>query len=437
MRLSELSGKRVVIWGTGLEGQAAFQLLNAAPLTSLEVVDDNLPEDFPVPVMTGMELTDALMRADVVVKSPGISMYDARIQEAVAQGSQITNGTAMFLAERGGENVIAVTGSKGKSTTAALITYMLRALDRNVELAGNIGRSPLDLLETDATVVLEVSSFQAANVSAHPRIGVLTELFPEHLDWHANQENYFRDKLRLFNPATTRLCVNATSREAIKRTDTFARRDFYGETGDVHVGDEEILVNDESLMPVAEIPLSGVHNAVNVCGALSALRACGVDLRGQEDEIRKSIRSFEGLPHRLQVVGTHRKATVIDDGIATAPHASAAAIASFPEKRIALVCGGFDRGVPLDEVIKAIRSNDVSGFATGPVGKRLAEALPEKIRLCENFDEAVQHAANTDGFDVIMLSPAASSFDEFANYVERSKRFVELMRKEGMEESWR
>ena len=186
MRLADLDGQRVVVWGWGNEGRAARQLLrrHARP-ASVVVIDDQEQASDP-DVRRGADSRAALAEATVVVKSPGVPLRIAR-----AAGKPVTGGTQLWFASTGGARTIGVTGSKGKSTTSSLIAHLLDSVGVAAVLAGNVGRALLDLLDADLVDpapdsarwnVLELSSFQCAEVEYSPQIGVLTALFPEHLD---------------------------------------------------------------------------------------------------------------------------------------------------------------------------------------------------------------------------------------------------------------
>jgi len=180
VRFSGLDGKSIAIWGTGRETTAfRIQLEQRLPATEIAaVIDDDTPRDYVHSVLQGV---------DVLVRSPGVSIYKPVIQQAISSEVTVTTPTGLWLAERQGKRVIGVTGTKGKSTTATVITYLLQA-NTAVELAGNIGRPVIDLLDlSDKTwVVLELSSYQLADLAEGPEVAVITNLYKEHTDWHGS-----------------------------------------------------------------------------------------------------------------------------------------------------------------------------------------------------------------------------------------------------------
>ncbi len=192
MKFSELDGKRIALWGVGRETTAfREQLERRLPSAEISaVIDDSTPEP---------EARVAIADADVLVRSPGVSIYKPLIQDAIADGKTVTTATGLWLAERDGHHVIGVTGTKGKSTTATVIAHLLNQITPT-ELAGNIGRPVIDLLDLDPEtwVVCELSSYQLADLTTGPEVAVMTNLYREHTDWHGSEEQYRADKLRIF-----------------------------------------------------------------------------------------------------------------------------------------------------------------------------------------------------------------------------------------------
>ena len=218
MRLSDLRGRKVAVWGTGREGRAAVTAIAAHGPADLVAVDDSgsflsLPWDGPLaeaaPLVTGEAGFDRLAAADVVVRSPGVPNTHPWLIELRAQGIPVTQGTALWMADHAARTV-GVTGSKGKSTTSSLISHLLTAVDRPNVFGGNIGVPTLDLPEAEL-YVLELSSYQCSDLSDSPRVAVVTALFPEHLDAHGGEREYYRDKLNLLAHDPCTIVVNGTA----------------------------------------------------------------------------------------------------------------------------------------------------------------------------------------------------------------------------------
>ena len=234
MRISDLDGKRVALWGWGREARAAHAALRsrlpALTLTAIcseaEGADVRTLGD-PLLQPSSQADADALSAFDVVVKSPGISPYRDEVAAARARGTVFISGTALWFAERPDAKVIAITGTKGKSTTSAMTAHIARALGVRTALAGNIGLPLLELLDADADLwVVELSSFQTAEAGSC-EVGVVTNLFEEHLDWHGSRERYASDKLRLADAAST-LIVNGDQPELLARTAAHPHRLCFG-----------------------------------------------------------------------------------------------------------------------------------------------------------------------------------------------------------------
>ena len=207
MRLTDLAGRRVVVWGTGREGVAAVRAIAPVGPASLVAIEDvrtfsahTWTDDLAAlaPLRTGEDAHAALAQADVLVRSPGIRQTHPWVREARERGVQVTGGTALWMADHAART-IAVTGSKGKSTTSMLVSHLLAAAGRPNVFGGNIGVAALSLPDADE-YVLELSVYQCADLTDSPRVAALTSLFPEHLDWSGGEHEYYRDKLTVVGP---------------------------------------------------------------------------------------------------------------------------------------------------------------------------------------------------------------------------------------------
>jgi len=435
MRIAELDGKRVAIWGFGREGRAAIGALRTRlpqlPLTLFcgapEVASAQAFE--PSLTVRGEEPDAAtLARFDVLVKSPGISAYKPALLGAQAHGTQVTSGTALWFGEHPQAPVIAVTGTKGKSTTTALIAHLARSLGVRTALAGNIGMPLLELLDAQAQLwAVELSSFQTGEAGPLP-LGVVTSLYEEHLDWHGSRERYVADKLKLAEVART-LLVNGTQETLLARTAAHPRRVLFGVAQGWHLREGFICRADLRVFAIAELPVPGEHNALNACAALAALEAMGHDAQTAAPALAR----FHALPHRLQPLGERDGRSWINDSISTTPQATLAALASVAGRDITVIVGGHDRGLDWSQFVEAV--SDQAGLAIvaqGANGPRIAGALREAQAVGEltqvaTLAEAVERArAMTPLGGVVLLSPGAPSFDQFHDYAERGRRFAEL-----------
>jgi UDP-N-acetylmuramoylalanine--D-glutamate ligase len=432
MRLADLADRRVAIWGFGREGRAALAALRSR-VPSLRVTvfcSDAEARDAGKNAVTTPPDAAALSAFDIVIKSPGISAYRPELIEAEHNGTRFTSGTALWFAEHPEARTIGVTGTKGKSTVSALIAHFLRALRLRTALAGNIGMPLLELLDPPAAPdlwVVELSSFQTR---AAPKVdvGVINNLYEEHLDWHGTRERYAADKLALGLAART-LVINALQPELVTRTSAHAHRVTFGDADGWHVRDRAIYLDDRRAFELAELPIAGPHNALNVCAALTALDVAGEDVLAALPHVR----SFRPLPHRLQVLGERDGFRWIDDSIATTPQATLEALASVGRGTTTVLVGGHERGLDWRAFAdEARRAPPYAIVAMGANGPRIARVLREtggdyRLETAGALDEAVGIARRvTPAGGAILLSPGAPSFDQFRDYAERGTAFALL-----------
>ncbi|HEY8586267.1 MAG TPA: UDP-N-acetylmuramoyl-L-alanine--D-glutamate ligase [Rhodanobacter sp.] len=435
MRIAELAGRRVAIWGFGREGRAVIKTLRTAlPSQSLSLLcranesDAARAFDSALDVITGEPDAAMLGRFDVVVKSPGISAYKPALLAAQVQGTRFTSGTALWFGENPDARVIAVTGTKGKSTTSALIAHLARSLGVRTALAGNIGLPLLELNGQQAELwVIELSSFQTGEAGP-VALGVVTSLYEEHLDWHGSREQYVIDKLKLAD-VSRQLLVNALQANLLERTQAHPHRLLFGRPAGWHVAGGFIRRGAQNVFPIAQLAAPGLHNALNACAALSALEAIGIDALAAAPALAR----FRPLPHRLQPLGEHDGWHWINDSISTTPLATLAALESVHGRRVTVLVGGHDRGLDWTPFVEAMRTAPAHAIVCmGANGGRIADALrtagvTSPVALVADLAGAVAEAkTRTPAGGVILLSPGAPSFDQFRDYAERGRRFCAL-----------
>ena len=438
MRFAELAGKRVAIWGYGREGRSTLAALRrrlpgqrvTLICSEAEAEQARAFHQDALDYFTGEPYAGLLWSFDIVVKSPGISVYLPAIVEASAAGVRFTSSTALWFGENPLASVVGVTGTKGKSTTSALIAHLLRSLGQRVALAGNIGMPLLELLDTPVLVdcwVVELSSFQTAEV-ARLDVGLINNLYEEHLDWHGTRERYVADKLALAEHSAC-LVVNGLQQELLARTLAHPRRRAFGTVAGWHVQDGWIAHGHETLLPLAQLPLPGEHNALNLCAALSAVEALGFDARAA----LPAARDFVPLPHRLQTLGERDGLVWVNDSISTTPQASIEALRSFDGRAVSILVGGFDRGVDWSDFQQHVQRNPPQAvICLGSNGARifqLLDAAPHEFALEQraSLADAIALARElTPAGGVVLLSPGAPSFDQFRDYADRGRAFTQL-----------
>jgi UDP-N-acetylmuramoylalanine--D-glutamate ligase len=445
MNLADLCARRVAVWGIGREGSAMVELLTGRGVRPV-LIDDH-PDAARDRLEAGGHGSQLVLaphqvewaRVEVVVRSPGVSRYRPELLAAMAVGVSVTTAMAVWLEDFADARVLAITGTKGKSTTAALTHSLLRAAGLDALLIGNIG---VPVTETygqplvDAYVV-EVSSYQAAEVTVTPRVCVLTSLAPDHLDWHGDEEAYYRDKLQLIDAGPPgSLAVNAGSDEAERRTRGHPTRTLFGPSGRVRVtAGGEIVVDDEPLCDARGLRAPGRHNAWNLCGAIAG--AMLLDGRPPSAEsVGAVIEGFEGLPSRCRAVGERDGVTFVDDALASNPFATVASIGAFADRQLTVILGGADRGVDPGALVEAlaVRRPAPRVIVMSPDDQGLVEALRShaigpgthpSVDLVPDLEAAVQMAAaSTPAGGVVLFSPAAPTPAVEGGYLERSRRFV-------------
>ena len=452
VRISQFEGRRVALWGWGREGQAAWgairSRLPALPLTlfctKAEVAAARSRGDALLTV-EDQASAERLAEFDIVVKSPGISPYRPEALEAAARGTRFIGGTALWFAERADTGCVAsdtvcITGTKGKSTTTALLAHLLRVSGRRVALAGNIGVPLLELLdvapaEVPESWVIELSSYQTGEVAAsgvRPDIALVLNVFPEHLDWHGSESRYVADKLQLVTAARPRIAVlNAADRRlaALHLPESEIR--WFGDQSGWHLRGDMLYNRGAEVMDTTSLPLPGRHNRGNLCAVLTVLEAMGLDATA----MASGAAGFQPLPHRLQTLGIRDGITWVNDSISTTPHASLAALDCFADRRVAILVGGHDRGIDWTEFAAAMTRQAplviVTMGANGPrihdlLGPFRAEGKFALFAADGLADATAQACASLTGDGVILLSPGAPSFGPYRDYVERGRHFAAL-----------
>lgn len=441
VRFSDLEGARIGVWGAGREiGSFATQLTRRLPAARILAAAFDTPpaEDIAstlglpgLRVLGAAEAVEGLAGCEVIVRSPGVSVHRAELEQLRASGVTVTTATALWLAERGGAGVIGVTGTKGKSTTAALLHHLIRSSGRSALLAGNIGVPALDLLDGDSTelVVLELSSYQIADLSNGPEVALFTNLYREHTDWHGSEAAYRADKLRLLELPGVRCAVLNARDETLAALRPPVEVLPYGVPGGWDTEEGRLLRHGMTELTAEQLPLPGEHNALNLCGALTALEAIHVEL----PSLPAALEGFRALPHRLETVRESDGVTWVNDSISTTPESTLAALASFPGRGILLIGGGQDRGQDYTALGRRLTELEAIVIGLPSTGPRLAAAtlaagaLRADVLEADSLDDALRLARPLAGpGDVILLSPGAPSYDNFRDFEERGELFREL-----------
>ena len=407
-----------LVVGLARSGVGAMRML--APHGEVIGVDSGAPsvsDGFETHLgVDGLELLD---RAQTVVKSPGVPQDAPVVQAARARGIEVTGELELAWRLMPDSRFVAVTGTNGKTTTAELLGAMTGAA-----VAGNVG-TPLSSLVEQAPplVVCEVSSFQLEDSSQFaPEIAVLINLGEDHVDRHGTVEAYHAAKMRIFaNLAGDDLAVVPLGMDVPRRVT------FGGPDADLaHVGDR-LLWRGDSLIGVGEIRLRGAHNLENAMAAAAAALVNGT----VPDDVRQALRSFGGVPHRLEEVAERDGVLYVNDSKATNVDAARVGIEAFEPGTVHAILGGSLKGGGFAGLRDALASRARGAYLIGEAAERLAADLDGAVPLTRSGDLATavaQARAAARPGDVVLLSPACASYDQFENYEERGEMFRKLAR---------
>ncbi len=358
MLVSDLVGRDVAILGAGREGQSAWRRLHAlAPDQAVTVYSERGFDDVEAPaprrdrLVSGPLDGEQLASHDILVRSPGISPYRAPLAAAREAGVAFTSGTNLWMAENPGPRTLCITGTKGKSTTSALLAHLLRAAGARAGLAGNIGRPLLDCDPAEADWwVVELSSYQICDLVEAPWHATVLNLSDEHLDWHGDAATYRRDKLRLLTLAPEgRRLINAADPELLRASRGLPGLDTFNDPHGIHVEGGELRDGDQPLPGLTQLP--GAHNLANLAAALSILDA----IKLRPGDLSRSLESFHGLPHRQSLVGWLGDVRLVDDSLSTTPVATLAALRAFAGLPVTVLLGGLDRGLDWSQHAASLR----------------------------------------------------------------------------------
>jgi len=420
----------VLLYGAGREARSTRDFIRThSPGTKVYVTVDSGDVDIEdVEIIAPSDLQDAIAarRFGTIVKSPGVSRYRPIFAIAREAGIAVTSNLNLWGEEyRSKVKVVAISGTKGKSTTATLTWLMLTNSGVDAGLGGNVGVAPLDVADKYKTVVFELSSYQTADMAFTPDIAAITNLSPEHTDWHRDVEHYYADKLNLIDrdrDFPVALGVGAKDNKLVLEA-------LRNPARLVPALDRE---SDQAIVDAVSISrLKGAHNLDNARLAAQIALAAGGTLEG----VLKGIAEFKPLPHRLEehIVGGM---LFVNDSISTTPEATKAALAAFPGMRIALIAGGHERNQDYTELATLLAPRGVTVLVCLPVtGDRLATATyaaaPQiEVLEAENLETAMQALSHRrNRFDAVILSPGAPSYNQFKNFEERGNTFIALAEK--------
>lgn len=435
-RLREFfEGRKIVILGFGREGRSSYELIRKLlPEQKVVIADQRAVEidDEHVELVCGEGYLEELERYDVIMKSPGISLKDVEVAELE---EKITSQLELLLEFFPGRT-IGVTGTKGKSTTSSLVYEVLRGQGVKSLLLGNIGTpvfEHVDEIESDMTLVLEMSSHQLEFMRRSPQVALLLNIYPEHLDHYRSFEAYAQAKCNIFRYQSAEdVLLYGVDEEIVRRKvrecSGAGREIGVGlERGDVRrVGDFVEFMGEKIYDCRSERQLVGDYNLLNIMFALGTAKVLGLDMA----KAAESVNGFRGLKHRVEFVGEVDSVKYYDNAIGTVPQATMTAMRALGDVDTVII-GGMDRGLDYGELSEFLREDVVRNVVCMPeTGEKIAEGVgPEKAVVVETMEEAVKVAhERTARGKSCLLSPAAASYGRFKNFEEKGDLYQKLVR---------
>lgn len=442
--MTNFEGQKVGVLGLGEENVSLVKYLvnqNAEVVIcdkkSKEELGDyyNKIKDLPVQFRLGPHYLDGLEDFKIVFRTPGLPYLDLKIQKAKEQGVEISSQTKLFF-QMCPSPIIGITGTKGKGTTTALIGNILKESTKEVFVGGNIGNPPIEFIKRltpESIVVLELSSFQLQDLDQSPHIAVVLDIKVDHLDVHKNIDEYIEAKRNIVRHQTKNdlAVINAdylTSTDfaslSLGKTYWFSRKKSVDRGSFVLYGDIVLRTDDDQFLiaKTADIELRGEHNLENITAAITASFLCGADI----EAIKKAVKEFKGLEHRLEFVRELEGVKFYNDSFSTNPDTTIAAINSF-EEPIILLIGGSEKNADYHQLSERIKQKNIKLII--PIGLTAERIVPE-LGEAKSMSEALESAQkNAEKGDIVLLSPASASFDRYKNYKERGKMFKDEVNK--------
>ena len=451
--VDSLRGKRVAVLGIGVSNTPLIDLLldNGLPITVCDMRDECTMEDEAEILSTrGAELRlgsgylDGLEGFDVIFRTPGLLPTDPHLVAAREHGATVTSEMEAFF-QLCPCRTIGITGSDGKTTTSSIIAELLKAGGKRVHLGGNIGKpllTEIPDIHPDDVAVLELSSFQLHSINIRPDVAVITNVSPNHLDKHPTYEDYIESKKRIFlnqtgddllvlnrdNGITARFAEEAGSRVVQFSHRETVKNGVFCRDGMLYYSHDYAV---EAIIPETEILLPGEHNVENYMAVFAA-----VDGLVSPEMCRQVARTYGGVRHRLELIRKLDGVSYINDSIATSPTRTIAGLRAMRTKPI-LIAGGHDKHVSFDRLADEIAERVKALYLTGDTAEQIEKAVRKSvffdpsrlpIYVVPDLKTAVEEArAHSIPGDVVLLSPACSSFDRFKNFAERGDTFRKIV----------
>ncbi|MDD4576437.1 MAG: UDP-N-acetylmuramoyl-L-alanine--D-glutamate ligase [Bacteroidales bacterium] len=442
--LQIIEKEKVLLLGFGREGKSSYHFIRQHfPDKIIAIADKNesvfkeILNDKNIELFFGENYLEAIAQHTFVLKSPGISLKNHIVPAEITISSQ----TDLFIQEFH-EQIIGITGTKGKSTTANLVYHILKKVGRNALIAGNMGIPLFDIIENityNSILVCEFSSHQLEFVQKSPHISILLNFFQEHLDFYKDYESYQLSKYNIAKHQTSDDIFIYPKKfelieKLIQKLPLKSKIETYSdsERSDLTIIKDFFIYKGREIGKYThEIPLKGKHNALNIAAALLACLHYEKDI----ERLFETIKTFSPLPHRMEFVGNYHQIGFYNDSIATIPEASIQAILALKNVGT-LILGGYDRGIDYSDFMKTLAKLNISNLIfTGEAGQRMMKVYQDlelkstsTFYFCDEYSEIIKLAfEHTPKGKICLLSPAASSFDKFDNFEHRGDVFKKLI----------
>lgn len=411
---------KIAILGFGQEGKAILKFLKRTQPKVKPVILDRKRDP---------KYLSKLKNFDVIYRSPGVPYNLPQIQKAIKGGVKFSSATDLFfesVSRRSKGTIIGITGTKGKSTTSTLIYKVLKNAGRDVYLGGNIGKPAIELLpklKKNSITILELSSFQLQDLERSPKIAIILDVFPDHLDAHLDLKEYLAAKSNIVKNQKGGDLVFYFSGN--KQSKNIALKSRGKKIVVTYPPSLKLLKGD----PLARIKIPGEHNRKNA----AMVMAVANEVKVPQKRVLQVLEKFGGLTHRLQLVKATKGVKFYNDSASTNPETTAAAIMSFPKHPKIIIMGGKDKNLDYKPVAKAAYGEDVRLVVLFGENQRKIQLALNKIaktKPAKNLKAAVKIAREAaKSGDVVIFSPGSASFDMFENYKARGKEFERIVKK--------
>lgn len=436
----EIKNKKILVFGLGISGKSSVKALSNMGAEVL-IFDDREYEQLRQDVYSIDEYDFEIIQEDVdipwnelycVLKSPGIKMENHLIQQAISKGVEVITDIELAYRLYGGDNFIAITGTNGKTTVTSAIAHILEESGKKVRVVGNIGVGLLYEMYNyglDYTYVIEVSSFQLESIREfRSKISIITNISPDHIDWHGSFENYENAKKNIYkNIKSDDYLILNKDDEILNKINVNANIEYFSlkEEADCYF-DGKYIINGEDKFDRDIINLVGDHNVSNLLSAVLACKAYGLRF----DEIVNGIKSFKSIEHRIEFVEEIDGVKYYNDSKGTNIDSTKKALSGF-KNNVILIAGGYDKKIEFDDLFENA-SNIKYLMALGETAQKINDAAKrnniENTMIVNNLDEAMENAFKLakEG-DIVLLSPACASWDMYKNYEDRGNHFKQIV----------